>query len=172
MFSRMPQPSIRKDPVHMEALGKAWASSVPDKGTRPGERGAEDEQYAGPRIVYVDGKRQGAADRRYKQDSCDVVIPSGLHTVDIFVENMGRINFGGQIQGERKGIRGPITLDGKKLENFLIYNFPCKGVELLPFSGKKPAGDQPCSTAGISTFPIPRIPTWICGTAGRKALCG
>ena len=37
---------------------------------------------------------------------------SGLHTVDIFVENMGRINFGGQIQGERKGIRGPITLDG------------------------------------------------------------
>ena len=67
-------------------------------------------------IVYVDGKRQGAADRRYKQDSCDVVIPSGLHTVDIFVENMGRINFGGQIQGERKGIRGPITLDGKKLE--------------------------------------------------------
>ena len=28
------------------------------------------------------------------------------------MENMGRINFGGQIQGERKGIRGPITLDG------------------------------------------------------------
>lgn len=107
-------------------------------------------------IVYVDGKRQGAADRRYKQDSCDIVIPSGLHTVDIFVENMGRINFGGQIQGERKGIRGPITLDGKKLENFLIYNFPCKGVELIPFSGKKPAGDQPVFHRGYFNVSNPK----------------
>ena len=107
-------------------------------------------------IVYVDGKRQGAADRRYKQDACDVVIPAGLHTVDIFVENMGRINFGGQIQGERKGIRGPITLDGKKLENFLIYNLPCKGVELLSFSGKKPGGDQPVFHRGYFNVSNPK----------------
>mgnify|MGYP000721713076 FL=1 len=113
MFSRLPQPSIRKEPVHMEALGQSlgfilYRTKV--QGPVKGELKMNNMQDRA--IVYVDGKRQGAADRRYKQDSCDVVIPSRLHTVDIFVENMGRINFGGQIQGERKGIRGPITLDG------------------------------------------------------------
>ena len=104
MFSRLPQPSIRKEPVHMEALGQSlgfilYRTKV--QGPVKGELKMNNMQDRA--IVYVDGKRQGAADRRYKQDSCDVVIPSGLHTVDIFVENMGRINFGGQIQGERKG---------------------------------------------------------------------
>ena len=50
----------------------------------------------------------------------------------------------------------PITLDGKKLENFLIYNFPCKGVELLPFSGKKPAGDQPVFHRGYFNVSNPK----------------
>ncbi|WP_297672784.1 beta-galactosidase [uncultured Akkermansia sp.] len=157
MFSRLPQPSIRKEPVHMEALGQSlgfilYRTKV--QGPVKGELKMNNMQDRA--IVYVDGKRQGAADRRYKQDSCDIVIPSGLHTVDIFVENMGRINFGGQIQGERKGIRGPITLDGKKLENFLIYNFPCKGVELIPFSSKKPAGDQPVFHRGYFNVSNPK----------------
>ena len=155
MFSRLPQPVIRKEPVHMEALGQSlgfilYRTKV--NGPVKGELKMNNMQDRA--IVYVDGKRQG--DRRYKQDSCDIVIPSGLHTVDIFVENMGRINFGGQIQGERKGIRGPITLDGKKLENFLIYNFPCKGVELIPFSGKKPAGDQPVFHRGYFNVSNPK----------------
>ena len=157
MFSRLPQPVIRKEPVHMEALGQSlgfilYRTKV--NGPVKGELKMNNMQDRA--IVYVDGKRQGAADRHYKQDSCDIVIPSGLHTVDIFVENMGRINFGGQIQGERKGIRGPITLDGKKLENFLIYNFPCKGVELIPFSGKKPAGDQPVFHRGYFNVSNPK----------------
>ncbi len=157
MFSRLPQPVIRKEPVHMEALGQSlgfilYRTKV--NGPVKGELKMNNMQDRA--IVYVDGKRQGVADRRYKQDSCDIVIPSGLHTVDIFVENMGRINFGGQIQGERKGIRGPITLDGKKLENFLIYNFPCKGVELIPFSGKKPAGDQPVFHRGYFNVSNPK----------------
>lgn len=172
MFNRLPQPVIRKEPVHMEALGQSlgfilYRTKV--NGPVKGELKMNNMQDRA--IVYVDGKRQGAADRRYKQDACDVVIPAGLHTVDIFVENMGRINFGGQIQGERKGIRGPITLDGKKLENFLIYNLPCKGVELLPFSARSRAATSPCSTVDISTSSNP-VSTWTCGTAGKRASCG
>lgn len=157
MFNQLPSPVIRKEPVHMEALGQSlgfilYRTKV--KGPVQGELKMNNMQDRA--IVYVDGKRQGAADRRYKQDSCDVIIPAGLHTVDIFVENMGRINFGGQIQGERKGIRGPITLDGKTLEHFLIYNFPCKGVELLPFSGKTPSGDQPVFHRGYFNVSTPK----------------
>ena len=157
MFNQLPSPVIRKEPVHMEALGQSlgfilYRTKV--KGPVQGELKMNNMQDRA--IVYVDGKRQGAADRRYKQDSCDVTIPAGLHTVDIFVENMGRINFGGQIQGERKGIRGPITLDGKTLEHFLIYNFPCKGVELLPFSGKTPSGDQPVFHRGYFNVSTPK----------------
>ena len=78
------KPSIRKEPVHMEALGQSlgfilYRTKV--QGPVKGELKMNNMQDRA--IVYVDGKRQGAADRRYKQDSCDVVIPSGLHTVDI-----------------------------------------------------------------------------------------
>lgn len=157
MFSKMPRPVISKNPVHMEALGQSlgfilYRTKV--NGPVRGELKMGNMQDRA--IVYVDGSLQGAADRRYKQDSCDVVIPSGTHTLDIFVENMGRINFGGQILGERKGIRGPVTLDGKKLENFSIYNFPCRSVDGLAFSSKKPGGDQPVFHRGTFNVSNPK----------------
>lgn len=157
MFTRMPKAVTSRDPVHMEALGQSLGFIVyraKVNGPVKGELKMNNMQDRA--IVYVDGKRQGAADRRYKQDSCDVVIPAGTHTLDIFVENMGRINFGGQIHGERKGIRGPVTLDGKKLENFAIYNFPCKSVEDLSFSAKKPGGDQPVFHRGSFNVSTPK----------------
>ena len=157
MFGRMPRPEIRKEPVHMEALGQSlgfilYRTKV--KGPVKGVLKMENMQDRA--IVYVDGKRQGTADRRYKQDSCDVNIPAGTHTVDILVENMGRINFGRQILDERKGIRGPITLNGNKLEYFAIYSFPCKGVGTLSFSGKNPGGDQPVFHRGYFNVSEPK----------------
>lgn len=157
MFDRLPRPAIQKDPVHMEALGQSLGFILYRTKVKGPVKGAlKMENMQDRAIVYVDGKRQGTADRRYKQDSCEVDIPAGTHTVDILVENMGRINFGRQILDERKGIRGPITLGGNKLEYYAIYSLPCKGVGTLSFSGKNPEGDQPVFHRGYFNVSEPR----------------
>ncbi len=133
-------------PVHMESLNQSLGFiRYRTKVKGPVKGALKMAKMQDRAIVYLDGKRVGAADRRYKQDSCDMNIPAGVHTLDILVENMGRINFGQQLLDERKGICGPITLKGKKLDNFFIYSYPCNAVDLqsLEFSGKKPSGDQP-----------------------------
>lgn len=156
MFSRLPQPSIRKEPVHMEALGQSlgfilYRTKV--QGPVKGELKMNNMQDRA--IVYVDGKRQGAADRRYKQDSCDVVIPSGLHTVDIFVENMGRINFGGQIQGERKGTRAHHA--GRQKAGKLPYlQLPVQGSGASSLLRQEAGGDQPVFHRGYFNVSNPK----------------
>lgn len=60
MFGRMPRPEIRKEPVHMEALGQSlgfilYRTKV--KGPVKGVLKMENMQDRA--IVYVDGKRQG-----------------------------------------------------------------------------------------------------------------
>ncbi len=67
MFGRMPRPEIRKEPVHMEALGQSlgfilYRTKV--KGPVKGVLKMENMQDRA--IVYVDGKGRGTADRRYK----------------------------------------------------------------------------------------------------------
>ncbi len=145
MLSNLPQAFHSKKPVHMEALGQSYGYILyRTKVKGPFNGILKMEKMQDRAIVYLNGRRVATVDRRYKQDSCALQMPAGVHVLDILVENMGRINFGKQLLDERKGIRGPITLNGKKLEQFAIYSLPCKGTENLPeFSDKVPGGDQP-----------------------------
>ena len=68
---------------------------------------------------------------------------------------MGRINFGRQILDERKGIRGPITLNGEQAGIFCHLQFPCKGGNAVLFR-QNPGGDQPVFHRGTSMFPEPK----------------
>lgn len=74
-------------------------------------------------LVYVDGKRIGTLDRRLKQDSLTVKLAKG-DTLDLLVQNDGRINFGEKLLNERKGILGAVTLQGKDLLDWQIYSLP------------------------------------------------
>lgn len=96
-------------------------------------------------IVYVDGKRIGTADRRHGQDTVRIDVPEGEHTLDILVENQGRVNYGGAITTEYKGITDGVTLAGKPLTGFSNYSLPCqdKHVASLSYSTSQPKSDQP-----------------------------
>src|SRR4029078_2575506 len=45
-------------------------------------------------IIFINGKRVGGLARRLKQDSLLLDLPKGKLTLDILVENLGRINYG------------------------------------------------------------------------------
>ncbi len=49
------------------------------------------------------------------------------------MENTGRVNFGLEIRGERKGITKQVTLDGKPLTGWQIYSLPMSDPEKLAF---------------------------------------
>jgi beta-galactosidase len=65
--------------------------------------------------VYLNHKLQGTLDRRLKQTHLDISAPEGPVTLDILVENTGRINYGPRLQGRQAGITRSVSLVGHEL---------------------------------------------------------
>lgn len=61
-------------------------------------------------VIYVDGQRQGILSRQCNTYMMPVSIPAG-GVLQIFVENLGRINYGARIQDNNKGIIGDVKID-------------------------------------------------------------
>jgi beta-galactosidase len=69
-------------------------------------------------------------------------LPEGEVTLDIFVENMGRINFGKYLLENRKGITGPVHFNGQEIKEWSMFRFPFHDLSSLQFGKAKPAPYQ------------------------------
>ena len=65
----------------------------------------------------------GVLDRRSRSFSVTLPARERAATLDILVDAMGRVNFGPEVH-DRKGLHGPVTLDGTQLTGWQIYNLP------------------------------------------------
>ena len=82
-------------------------------------------------LVYVNGEKVGELNRVFDKDSLEINIPFNS-TLDILVENMGRINYGARITQNRKGILGSITIDGNDITgDWKMYKIPFENVPNL-----------------------------------------
>jgi beta-galactosidase len=82
-------------------------------------------------IVFINGKRVAILDRRLKQDSAFIEIPKGKITLDILVENLGRINFGPYLLKNKKGITGEVMLDDKEITGWLSISLPFNNINTV-----------------------------------------
>ncbi|WP_415325338.1 beta-galactosidase [Chryseobacterium sp. MMS23-Vi53] len=74
--------------------------------------------------IYINGNRIGELNRYYKKYDLDLDIKAG-ETLDILVENMGRINYGAEIVNNLKGIISPIKINGTEISgNWKMYPLP------------------------------------------------
>jgi beta-galactosidase len=90
--------------------------------------------------VVSEGERLlGTIDRRRNESSLKVTLRGG-ETLNLLVENMGRINFGPKLVEDRKGITQSVTLDGKPLGPWEMYNLPLQDLRGLKFDRKKIGG--------------------------------
>jgi beta-galactosidase len=89
--------------------------------------------------VYLDGKRVAILDRRYHQDSTSLNITNESATLDILVENCGRINYGGQLRDNRKGITESVMLGDQELTGWQMYKFPFDDVSQISAMDFRPA---------------------------------
>ena len=75
-------------------------------------------------IVSINGKQVSVLDRHLKQDSTEINSTLPNATLDILVENNGRINYGPYLTDNRQGITDKVTLNGVELTGWKMYKLP------------------------------------------------
>jgi beta-galactosidase len=124
LFTHLPVPVVHRTPLTFEALGQAYGFVLYRTLLKAASTGLL--TVGGLRDygqVFVNGRRVGVLDRRLDQDSV-LIAAHASDTLDILVENLGRINFGPYLLQNEKGITGSVTLDGTELQGWRMYKLP------------------------------------------------
>lgn len=97
-------------------------------------------------LVYVNGEKVGELNRYFKNYSMDIDIPFNS-TLEILVENMGRINYGAEIVHNKKGIISPVKIDDNIIEgDWEMYQLPMSEVPALDKMNKADVYDNIASS--------------------------
>lgn len=103
-------------------------------------------------VIMINGKKVGTLDRRLNQDSLYLKVPAGKATLDILVENLGRINFGKYLLQNKKGITQQVLLNGTELRHWKMYSLPFHDLNTMKFSATKQNGQSPVIRKGGFTL--------------------
>ncbi len=105
--------------------------------------------------VYVNGEKVGELNRLTGKDSIEVSVPFNS-TLDILVENLGRINYGARINSNLKGITQPITINGNEITgNWQMYGVPMDIMPVMPKMRSPYVKGQP--TLYFGTFELDKV---------------
>ena len=83
--------------------------------------------------IYIDQTLVGTLDRRLGANSLEIPQQTHASTLDILVENSGRVNYTSVIRTERKGLTGTVTLGNKTPQRWEIYSLPMSDLSHLRF---------------------------------------
>jgi beta-galactosidase len=149
ILNNLPAPKSSLKPLTFEALGQDYGFVLYRTtlhNTKSGMLKLKDlRDYA---IIMLNGKTVGKLDRRLKQDSVAITLPAGDVTLDILIENMGRINYGKYMLQNEKGITEKVFLDDKELFNWKMYSLPFKSIDGIKYQSVDYKGTQPVIKKG------------------------
>ncbi|TDH21295.1 beta-galactosidase [Segetibacter sp. 3557_3] len=153
VFDLLPAPKTSLKPLTFEKLNQAYGfvlyrTTLP--GGKKGKLQVTDIRDYG--IVFVNGKRVGILDRRTKKDNLELDLPAGNVTLDILVENLGRINFGPYLLKNTKGITEKVSFGGTELTGWQMFSLPFSRVDNIKTSKSTPATDVPVVRKGSFTI--------------------
>jgi beta-galactosidase len=134
LLNMLPAVQQNSTPLTFEALKQDYGYVLYRTKIAGGKSGSlklkELRDYA---VVMVNGKITGTLDRRLKQDSMQVSLPKGEVTLDILVENMGRINFGKYLLQNKKGITEKVTFGGSEIKDWQMFSLPFNDTKTVKF---------------------------------------
>jgi beta-galactosidase len=143
LWRNLPSPITARNLLSFEDLDQSYGYVLYRTGLGAGQSGKLVldglHDYA---QVYLDQKLMGTLDRRLGTDTLDLPPRANAATLDVLVENSGRVNYTAAIRNERKGVLGSITLSGKQLEGWEIYSLPMDNPGNLRFLPE--ACEGPC----------------------------
>jgi beta-galactosidase len=138
LWSNLPAPVTVANPRSMETFGQDYGYILyrtQVTGPVAGRLVIDDlRDFA---AVYLDHRVVGTLDRRLKQTQLDISVPPGPMTLDILVENTGRIHYGPRLQDGQAGITRSVSLAGHVLSGWQVYRLPMTGPEGLQGWGTK-----------------------------------
>ena len=87
-------------------------------------------------VVYIDGEQVGVLNRNTQTYEMEIEVPFNA-TLQILVENMGRINYGSEIVHNTKGIISPVKIAGQEIMgNWEMYRLPMSEMPDLAQMGR------------------------------------
>lgn len=87
-------------------------------------------------VVYIDGEQVGILNRNTQTYEMEIEVPFNA-TLQILVENMGRINYGSEIVHNTKGIISPVKIAGQEIMgNWEMYRLPMSEMPDLAQMGR------------------------------------
>ncbi len=132
LFANLPAPRVAERPLSFEDLDQGYGYVLYRTRLEGPQKGRlVIEQLRDYALIFANGKRVAVLDRRLNQESADLDLPSGDVTLDIFVENLGRINYGPFLNDNRKGITKKVTFNQHEVKGWSMYGFPCTSVNDL-----------------------------------------
>ncbi len=125
LFNALPKAVKNSTPLTFEDLSQDYGYVLYRTTIKGGRKGdLQLKQLRDYALVFVNQKRVGILDRRLNQNTLSLDLPAGEVQLDIFVENMGRINFGKYLLENKKGITEQVSFDGSEIKNWSMYGFP------------------------------------------------
>ncbi|MGO1304237.1 MAG: glycoside hydrolase family 35 protein [Sphingomonas parapaucimobilis] len=103
--------------------------------------------------VYLDKTLVGTLDRRLDQETVELPARAKPATLDILVENTGRVNYSHAIRTEQAGLTGAVTLAGQPLSDWQMFRLPMDNLASLKLSAKPCNG--PCFYEATMTVAKP-----------------
>ena len=134
IFDNLGEPVKAEKPLSFEDLDQGYGYVLyRTKVSGPVEASLKINQLRDYAVICVDGKRVAQLDRRHNQETAEIKIAGASAILDILVENGGRINYGGKLTDNRKGITESVMLGDRELTGWEMYKFPFDSVSALKF---------------------------------------
>lgn len=116
-------------------------------------------------VVLVNGKQIGSLDRRLRQNKMYIDIKDTPARLEIVVENVGRVNYGIDIQNNRKGITEKVLINDETINGWTVSPLPLYKANVSGFEWKQTAiGHQPGFFRG--TFELSNVGDCFIDTRG------
>jgi beta-galactosidase len=150
LLATLPVPKENLTPLTFEDLHQDYGFVLYKTTLQGGKSGVlklkDLRDYA---IVMVNGKKAGTLDRRLNQDSLTLTLPAGKVTLEILVENLGRINFGKYLLQNKKGITEKVLFGGVELHHWKMYSLPFNNLSKIKFNNAAVNTQSPVIRKGV-----------------------
>lgn len=126
IFENLPEAQTSDSPITFEGLGQSYGFVLYEHEAEKDHTGvlSPGDMPRDRVIVYVNGARVGVIDRTYVHpDSVEVDLKAG-DKLGLFVENLGRVDYGEAMMDPIKGIQGDVTVGDETLSGWDIYGLP------------------------------------------------
>ncbi len=130
VFDNLPAGITDETPQNMEQYNEGYGCIVYRTTLAPSEvdRNLHIDEVHDYAVILLDGKRSGTIDRRKTNNIVKIPAHNEPVQLDIFIEAMGRVNYGGYIH-DRKGITGKVEFIGddgqtEEIKNWTVFPLP------------------------------------------------